>query len=208
MKKNLLALLLLVTMIFNMFALASCDLLGGNNGEDDGEEEGKINIMFYHTMGSNLSTVLENYITEFEEMFPNINIMHQQVGSYDDVRDQVSLDLTVGSQPNITYCYPDHVALYNVAYATLTLDEFIDYAGSYTFADGVTVDNIGLSQAQKDDFIKAYYEEGREFGDGKMYTLPLSKSTEVLYYNKTFFTENNLEVPNTWDELEALCAKI
>ena len=41
-----------------------------------------------------------------------------------------------------------------------------------------------------------------------MYTLPLSKSTEVLYYNKTFFTENNLSVPTTWDELEALCANI
>ena len=41
-----------------------------------------------------------------------------------------------------------------------------------------------------------------------MYTLPLSKSTEVLYYNKTFFDEHNLTVPTTWDELEAVCAKI
>ena len=209
MKKNLLALLLLVTMIFNMFALASCDILGGGDGEG-GEEEGKINLYFYHTMGANLREVLDVYVEEFETQFPNINIIHSQEGSYDDVRDKVSLDLTVGTQPNITYCYPDHVALYNVAYATVVLDDFIDFAGSYTFADGVTVDNIGLTQAQKDDFIKAYYEEGRQFGDGKMYTLPLSKSTEVLYYNKDFFEQHKdvISVPTTWDELEAVCAKI
>jgi multiple sugar transport system substrate-binding protein len=36
----------------------------------------------------------------------------------------------------------------------------------------------------------------------------MSKSTEVLYYNKTFFTENNLSVPTTWDEMEEVCEKI
>ena len=47
-----------------------------------------------------------------------------------------------------------------------------------------------------------------QFGDGKMYTLPLSKSTEVLYYNKTFFEANGLSVPTTWDELEEVCRQI
>ena len=41
-----------------------------------------------------------------------------------------------------------------------------------------------------------------------MYTLPFSKSTEVLYYNKTFFDEHDLKVPTTWDELEDVCEKI
>ena len=50
--------------------------------------------------------------------------------------------------------------------------------------------------------------EGQQFGDGLMYTMPLSKSTEVLYYNKTFFEANDLKVPTTWDEMEALCKKI
>ena len=208
MKKTLLALLLLVTMLVNIFALASCDILPGNKDDGNGEVEGKINITFYHTMGENLRTVLDNYIVEFEKAFPNIHVIHEQVGSYDDVRDQISLELGEGTQPNLAYCYPDHVALYNVAMAVTVLDDYIDYEGDYTFADGVTVSNIGLTDAQKADFIQAYYEEGRQFGDGKMYTLPLSKSTEVLYYNKTFFTANNLSVPTTWDQLEALCAQI
>ena len=212
MKKNLLALLLLVTMIVNIFAMASCDFLGNSGGTGDEVEAGKINITFYHTMGENLRTVLNNYIEEFEEQYPFINVIHEQVGSYDDVRDTISTELTEGAQPNIAYCYPDHVALYNVAMAVVVLDDYIDYTGEYTFTnvDGgpITVSGIGLTQEQKDDFIQGYYEEGRQFGDGKMYTLPLSKSTEVLYYNKTFFDKEGLKVPTTWEEMEEVCAAI
>ena len=41
-----------------------------------------------------------------------------------------------------------------------------------------------------------------------MYTMPLSKSTEVLYYNATFFAKHNLTPPTTWNEMEELCKKI
>ena len=219
MKKILLALLVLVTMLVNMLAMTGC--LPGNKNDGNGEEEGKINITFYHTMGANLRNVLDEYIPEFEAMYPNINVIHEQVGDYDAVRDTIATELTEGAQPNIAYCYPDHVALYNVAQAVVVLDEYIDFEGDYTWnLDGTTISGIGLTQAQKDDFIQGYYEEGRAFGDNKMYTLPLSKSTEVLYYNKTAFDgwaakyaetgdeKYNIKVPTTWDEMEDACIKI
>ena len=138
---------------------------------------------------------------------PNITIEHSQIGGYDDVRDQVRQELTAGNQPNIAYCYPDHVALYNVAGAVVQLDNLIASEEVVTRADGST-EILGLTQAQKDDFIQGYYNEGKQFGDDKMYTMPLSKSTEVLYYNKDFFQQHNLSVPTTWDEMEALCRQI
>ena len=58
------------------------------------------------------------------------------------------------------------------------------------------------TQEQIDDFIAGYYNEGKQFEDGKMYTLPFSKSTEVLYYNKTFFDAHGLQLPKTWDDLD------
>ena len=75
---------------------------------------------------------------------------------------------------------------------------------------------LGLTAEQKADFIQGYYNEGRQFGDGLMYTMPLSKSTEVLYYNKTFFDANEIPVPDHWfstsetdtTSLEAVCQKI
>ncbi len=173
-------------------------------GGYDGSE---VTLRFYHTMGTNLSTVLDEYIAEFNKLYPNIHIEWTQVGSYDDVRDQISTEITVSNQPNIAYCYPDHVARYNLAGCVATLDNFINSDIVVTRADGTT-EILGLTQEQKDDFIEGYYNEGRQFGDGLMYTMPLSKSTEVLYYNKTFFDENGIAVPTTWDELEAVCAKI
>ncbi len=166
-----------------------------------------VTIKFYHTMGANLREVLDYYIGEFNKLYPNITVEHEQVGGYDDVRDQIKTEITVGGQPNIAYCYPDHVAAYNIAQAVQPLDALIASTQEIKRADGTT-EILGLTQEQKDDFIKGYYDEGKAFGDDKMYTLPLSKSTEVLYYNKTFFEKHNIKVPTTWDELEAVCKQI
>ena len=201
MKKVLVSLALVLVMMFNVLALAGCIIVPPTTGT------GEVTITFSHTMGENLRTVLDAYIAEFNELYPNITVEHSQIGSYDDVRDQIKNELTAGMQPNIAYCYPDHVALYNEAMAVLTLDSFIESTKVVERADGTT-EILGLTEEQIADFIPAYYAEGREFGDGLMYTMPFSKSTEVLYYNKTFFDANNLKVPTTWDELEAVCAQI
>ena len=212
--KKIVAMLLVVTTLLGICLLSGCNQAANNEvlkkdfeipeGGYDGSE---VTITFYHTMGANLREVLDAFIVEFNKLYPNITVVHEQVGGYEDVRDQIKTELTVGNQPNIAYCYPDHVALYNVAKAVVTLDDLIDSKIEITREDG-TKETLGLTDEQKADFIEGYYEEGKEFGDGKMYTLPFSKSTEVLYYNKTFFEENNLQVPTTWDEMEEVCAKI
>ena len=159
------------------------------------DTEKPVTIMFYHQMGAQLQTILNTAIEDFNKIYPNITVEHKTYGDYDGVRDQIKIEIPVGDQPNIAYCYPDHVALYNVAGAVQTLDSLIN-------------SEYGFTEEQKADFIPAYYNEGLAFGDGKMYTMPVSKSTEVLYYNKTFFEKNNLTVPTTWDEVEAVARQI
>ena len=165
--KKIVSVLLLICMLLGVFALAGCQSGGGNKvlqsnfvipeGGYDGSE---VTITFYHTMGSNLSDVLNIYIQEFNELYPNIHIQHEQVGGYDDVRDQIKTELTVGNQPNIAYCYPDHVALYNIAKAVVTLDDLIASDIEVTRADGTT-EPLGLTEAQIADFIEGYYNEGK-----------------------------------------------
>lgn len=223
MKKNLLVAILLVATIMAAFCQGAQETkpaanttpvaaANGNIAEAfqvpaNGYDGSAVTLKFYHTMGTNLSDVLDDYIAEFNTLYPNITIVWEQVGSYDDVRDQISTEIFVGGQPNIAYCYPDHVALYNMAGAVATLDNLINSDIVVTRADGTT-ETLGLTQEQKDDFIEGYYNEGRQFGDGLMYSMPLSKSTEVLYYNKTFFDANGIKVPATWAELEQVCAQI
>ncbi len=220
MKTKILSLTLVVTLLLTMFSLVGCNQPAGGTGggaaagmetwdvPEVGYDGSAVTVVFYHSMGQKLQKVLNTYIEEFNALYPNITIEHSSMGDYDGVRDQIKTQLTAGEQPNIAYCYPDHVALYNVAKKVIPLDNLIASTIEVTDANGEkTV--LGLTEEQKADFIKGYYKEGAAFDEkGTMYTLPMSKSTEALYYNKTFFEENNLELPKTWDDMEALCKKI
>ena len=172
----------------------------------EGYDGSAVTITFSHTMGQALRDVLDEYIVEFNKIYPNITVEHTQVGGYDEVRDQIKQELTAGNQPNIAYCYPDHVALYNLTKKVVPLDNFIE---SKIVVDAETGEILGLTDEQIANFIDGYYAEGTVFdAAGTMYTLPMSKSTEVLYYNKTFFDANGLTPPTTWEEMKTLCATI
>ncbi len=217
MKKILSLILIGVMLTFNMVALLSCN---GNKQPTaefvlpaEGYDGSEVTITFYHTMGSALREKLDEAIVRFNELYPNITVVHEQTGSYDDVRSTISTEIGsgTGTDASLAYCYPDHVALYNTSGATVKLDSLINSKIEVTRADGTT-EILGYTDAQIADFIPGYYAEGAQFDDaGTMYTVPLSKSTEVLYYNKTFFEANadkGLYVPTTWQELADVCAKI
>ena len=201
MKNKKLLFALSLASILTSVSVASCGAQGLNNVDFEVPSEGfdtetPVTITFYSTMGDNLQKVFNVYLEEFQELYPNITVDHQQPGGYDDVRDQIKTELSNGLHPNLAYCYPDHVALYNKAKGVIALDKLIKDK------------EYGLTKEQQADFIEGYWNEGRQFGDDKMYTLPFSKSTEVLYYNKTFFDEHKLTVPTNWDELEAVARQI
>ena len=201
--KKILAIVLLLVLCLGTLSMTACDSgrhqattetptqPGENNNTQtqkpleydvvayDGSE---VTITFSHTMNATYRGVLDQYIAKFNEMYPNITVEHAQIGGYDEVRDQIKTELTAGNQPNIAYCYPDHVALYNVAKAVVPLNSFINSTIEITDAKGNTT-IMGLTEAQIADFIPGFYAEGAVFdAAGTMYTLPMSKSTEVLYY--------------------------
>ena len=224
--KRIFSLFLLVAMILSMFSLVACPnnetpTTTPTNGDDgngttsstdpsgpvtppggtnyNGVYDGSaVTIEFWHTMGQENKTLLEDAITRFNEKYPNIKVEHLSYGDYDKVFDQIRTKLTAGKQPNLAFCYPDHVATYNKSYSVITLDDLIN---NTNVIEG-TGEMMGFTQAQLDDFIEGYYNEGKEYGDGKMYSLPFQKSTEVLYYNKTVFNQLGIPAPETWDDVE------
>ncbi len=209
MKKRITAMLLLAVMLLGIFSMTGCGKSTNKSAAFEVPEAGfnpdeEVTITFTHTMGAKLQEVLNTYIAEFNKIYPNIKITHQSAGGWGDINGQINTEIAGGTQPNIAYCYPDHVAMYNIAKSVVILDNLI---ASEQVISG-TNETLGLTAEQKDDFIKSYYDEGLAYGDGMMYTMPLNKSTEVLYYDKTFFAENNLEVPSTWEELWDTCEKI
>ena len=159
----------------------------------------KTTITFWHTMNNKgYQATLDEIIAEFNktELGKNITVTHEQIGGYDDVRNAVVHNIDVGATPNLAYCYPDHVALYRDSRAVEVLDNYISDT------------EYGFTEEERLGFVSGFYNEGRSFGDNKMYSLPFVKSTEVLYYDKDFFDANKLTVPTTWDEMWNVCKKI
>ncbi len=185
-----------MSLVLSTLALASCgyvkpDFVMPSEGFDTNTD---ISITFYHTMSQDLKDVLDLALQQFKILYPNITVNHSSIGAYDDIKSQIVTQVSSGkTEADLLYCYPDHIALYNKAKAVATLDTLIDD------------DKYGYTAAQKSDFVEAYYNEGKQFGDNKMYCLPFVKSSEVMYYNKTVFDENNLSVPTNWDEMETVC---
>lgn len=204
--KRILTSLLLIAMLLGTFAMAACgpkpeyielDLTGVYDGS-------AVTISFWHSMGQENKALLDEAIARFNEVYPNIKVEHQSYGDYDGVFDQIRTKLTAGKQPNFAFCYPDHIATYNKSESVIALDDLINNQNVIEGSGEI----MGLTQAQLDDFIPMYYNEGKTFGDGKMYCLPFQKSTEVLYYNKTVFTTLGINEPKTWDDVAAACAKL
>ncbi len=95
--------------------------------------------------------------------------------------------------PNVVMTEATYVPDYLMADAIVDLTPYIQSA------------EYGLDLSDYYDFFvnlgSSYTEEGT-------YTLPGYVSGEVMYYNKTFFEENGLTVPTTWDEMVETCTKI
>ena len=210
MKKSLVSLLLLVAMFANIFAFTACDLFGGGYTELDltGEYDGSaVTISFWHSMGAENKALLDSAIARFNEMYPNIKVEHQSYGDYDGVFDVIRTKLTAGKQPSFAFCYPDHVATYNKSESVICLDDLINNKNVLESGE-----MMGFTDAQIADFIPAYYNEGKEYGDGKMYSIAFQKSTEVLYYNKTIvdpiMAKLNIDTLDTWDKVELVIQEL
>ncbi len=227
MNRKIIALLLLVSLCFSIVACTGSETPDNNDGPantpstsdkvlyeipDGGYDGSSVTITFSHTMNQDLRSILDRYIKDFNKIYPNIKVEHSQVGGYDELHEQINKQIAGNNQPNIAYCYADHVALYNASKKVVPLDAFIDSTIEVQTATGTAV--LGYTDAEKQDLIDGgYYYEGTVFDEaGTMYTLPILRSTEVMFYNKTVFEDEallakypDLKVPTTWEEMERVC---
>lgn len=195
-------------------------LVGCGEGKtDDGVitsiEDPEHTIIFYSSQGDALVQKTANAIKSFQAKYPGWKVYHDQPGGYDEVKDKVMSDLQGNQQPDLAYCYADHVAQYLSSKQVIDMTSLINSTETVTGVVPGTEEakdyTIGFTQEELDDIISTYYEEGKAkhysnyssygYGENSMLTLPFVKSTELLYYNATALEKLGLEVPETWDEL-------
>ncbi|MDE6407465.1 MAG: extracellular solute-binding protein, partial [Anaeroplasmataceae bacterium] len=152
---------------------------------DDEKDDWEKKIVFWHTMGDSLQKVLQDAIDSFEKANEGWEIESVQFGSMDHILEET---ISNSNKPDLVYAFPEQVARYKEKGLIVDMNHYIED------------ENVGFSKDEVDDFIKAFYEEGKSYGDGAMYSLPFSKASEVLYYYK----KEASDYPKTWEELEAI----
>ena len=175
---------------------------------EGGYDGSKVEITFATTTGAALTEIIEDAIKDFNVLYPNITVkVDNSTKNYDDLYISITNKIIDGKQPHVALSYSDHVVGYNMANAVLTLDDFMP-DGEYkdmTVTNTAGKEALGLTRAQTDDYVPAFFAEGSYYGDGKTYTLPFAKTTEAMYYNKTVFDRLGLTPPKTWAEMEEVC---
>ncbi|MBR2956369.1 MAG: hypothetical protein IKC54_04165, partial [Clostridia bacterium] len=85
MKKKILCVLMIAVLVIGAVTMFACNPSNaGAQANFDvpagGYDGSAVTLKFYHTMGENPRTVLEAHIVEFNKLYPNITIEHEQVG--------------------------------------------------------------------------------------------------------------------------------
>ena len=140
-----------------------------------------IEISFWNTKGAPYSDVINNAIESFKKIEPNVTVTNvkQSVG-ISALQDVVTKGFTSNVYPDIVEGYPDAISTYLDYEKVVELEQYIN--------DPV----IGWTAEEKADIVPAYLEEGRNYLVEGTYSLPFSKSTEILLYNKTLLNGINL----------------
>ncbi len=219
---------LLTVALAGCIVASGCFAFAGCSNPTDYEHT----IVFYSSQGQDLAVVTDTAIENFQEKYPGWKVEHIKPGGYKELKEKVISDLQTNIQPDVAYCYADHVAQYLGSKTVVNMSQYFTNANSftYTYTDDAgnnqtkTVDRIGFTQADVDSFIPGYLEEGygrnysgieeAGFTADTLITLPFVKSTEALYYNPNALKElgevddaGNAKPPETWKDLWRICEK-
>lgn len=150
-----------------------------------------VEVTFWHTFGQSATAALDTLARQFEDLVKknediDVNITLAYKGGYDDIFSMIMNGYATGSLPTMAIAYPDHVANY-LATNTNTVYDLTSYMND---------EEIGFRQQAylgdkegADDFVEAFLEEGSSYAVEGIYSLPIMKSTEVMYYNTEAVTE-------------------
>lgn len=178
MKKKVIAVLLMMTVLFSMAAVAGC----GSNESSDGKTQ--IEIVQYKPEAT-------DYFDALEEEF---NATHDDIQLTIDSPNDAS---TILRTRFIREDYPDIIGIggdinYSYYVDAEILADVSDYQG---------MDNIKQAYIDINEALEIVPTEG-------VYGVPYVANAAGILYNRDMFEEHGWEIPTTWDELMSLCDEI
>lgn len=206
MKKQVLALILILSLVFGIVGCAKDSVNTSNEDgkvEDVKKDEGKeivteitepVEVVFWHAMSGSNEEALDNLANKFMDENPDIKINLQFQGDYRELFDKLMAASKAGNLPTMTQIYSNRLSWYVDKGLVENLNPYIED------------EKIGLNEKELKDYPEFFLDDG--IWDDKQYAMPFNKSQMVLYYNEDMFKEAGLDVPKTWEEWKSAAEKL
>ncbi len=170
--------------------LVSLSLAACSTTTDGGEKEPSepVELIVWNTYTEHHAEAYNQIVADFNASQTAVKVVVQPQ-AYQDYEAKILQAVRNGVGPDVVSAYPTEVSAY------IDEDLVVDFA-PYINGENDIADF-------KDNLIGNLYGEITQWGEEAIYMIPTIQTSEVLYYNATWYDELELEVPTTWEQLEA-----
>ncbi|RKQ88776.1 ABC transporter substrate-binding protein [Brockia lithotrophica] len=155
---------------------------------------GPVEVTFWHAMTGKHEEALRTIAENFMKEHPDVRIKLEAQGNYGDLQQKLVAAAKSHTLPVMAQVIETWVTDFRQNGLVADLTPYIENS------------EIGWSKQELDDIVEVFRKANQ--WDGKYYSLPFSKSTQILYYNTDYFREAGLQPPKTWDELKEAAKKL
>jgi len=186
-------LMLFIILMVTLLILPGCALIGNNKDPLDSSKP--ITVTIWHYYNGHIKDKFDLFVAEFNETVGverGIVVDAQSLGDVQQLADAVfdAANRNIGSQPlpDIFMAYPENAYRIQQVTELVSLDEL-------------------FSKDELERYREVFIEEGRLGTDQQLRILPIAKSSEILYVNKTFWdlfskeTGADVQKLSTWEGL-------
>lgn len=155
----------------------------------DAEAPGEpVTVVMWHTLTDHHQAALDEIIEKFNASQDRYKVVAEQQ-PYSEFSAKLLQAVSSGTGPDFTKMFASDAVNY------------IEEGYLYDFAPLINDPEIGTPDF-KDQIVPGLYEEITQWDKDKIYMIPRTYGSEVLFYNKTWFDELGLDAPTTWTEVE------
>jgi multiple sugar transport system substrate-binding protein len=168
-----------------LMALSAVGLAAAQNPYEVTEP---ITITWWHAHEDQWHPYLQYMVDKFNEQNPLITVEPVYIGAYAEINTQLIAAIASGDVPALCTANTSYPPSYGAAGICEILDPYI---AAYNFP----IEDFG------EGLIKATTYNGQQI------VLPYLISTQVMFYNKTAAEAEGIEMPKTFDEMDAFLEK-
>lgn len=150
----------------------------------------KTTFEFWHAMGGALGEKTDAMAADFNAQSDTCQVNSVYKGNYTENMTAAIAAFRAGEQPHV-------VQVFEVGTATMMAAE--DNGAIYPVYQLMADAGIDFDASAYLPAVISYYTDT----EGNLLSLPFNSSTPVLWYNKTALDAAGVDIPTTWDEVEA-----